>query len=119
MTIQFYVDDLKLLQVNEEVLVEEVNRINTKFRTNTQELNITTGYLHDYLGITIDYLHSLYVKITMYNYLQDILAEVDRWHAMRGTSVTPAQSNLFTVDKTPRRLDTKTDKIFHRIVVMM
>ena len=29
----------------------------------------------------------------MYDYLQDILAEVDNWYAMKGTSVTPSQKN--------------------------
>ena len=52
-TIQFHVDDLKLSHVNKEVLMEEVNKINTKFRTNTQDLNITTGNVHDYFGITV------------------------------------------------------------------
>ena len=66
-TIQFHVDNLKLLHFNEEVVKQEVEKINNKFRTQTHDLNVTKGDLYDYLGIKLDYSHESYVNITMYN----------------------------------------------------
>jgi hypothetical protein len=49
------------------------------------------------LGITIDYGEKGKVKFTMYDYLEDILAEMPA--DMKGTAPTPASDNLFNVDE--------------------
>jgi hypothetical protein len=56
-TIQFHVDD----------------NLNKEFGTTRKPLAATTGMVHDYLGITINYSEKEKVKFTMYDYLQDIL----------------------------------------------
>ena len=48
-------DNLKLSHADEEVVKKEIDKINDKFRTKTQELNVTKGDVHDYLEITLGY----------------------------------------------------------------
>jgi hypothetical protein len=57
----------------------------------------STGLIHDYLGITINFDERHKVKFTMIDYLEDILSEMPS--DMRGIARTPAQDDLFTVDE--------------------
>lgn len=56
-TIHFFVDDLKVLNIDGEVFKKEIEKINDKLKTKTQQLNNTKGDVHDYLGLTLDYSH--------------------------------------------------------------
>jgi hypothetical protein len=54
-TIQFHVDDLKISHVKQSVIDEVLVDSNNKFGTSKKPLAATTGDVHDYLGLTIDY----------------------------------------------------------------
>jgi hypothetical protein len=54
-TIQFHVDNLKISHVKQSVIDSVLNDLNNKFGTSKKPLAATTGDIHDYLGITIDY----------------------------------------------------------------
>jgi hypothetical protein len=75
-------------------------------------LAATTGMVHDYLGVTIDYSEKGKVKFTMYDYLEDILDEMPAY--MKGTAPTPASDNLFDVDEDSPALNEKEYEFFHR-----
>ena len=64
--------------------------------------------------MTIDWFTKGKVVFTMYDYLEDILSEVPA--GFDGEDVTPAVSNLFSVNLTQRKLDEATADLFHRIV---
>jgi hypothetical protein len=66
-TIQFHVDDLKISHVKQSVIDSVLSGLNNKFGTSRKPLAATTGNIHDYLGITIDYSESNKVKFTMYD----------------------------------------------------
>ena len=51
---------------------------------------------------------------TMYDYLEDILSEAPA--DFDGEDVTPAVSNLFSVNLKQHKLDEATSNQFHRIV---
>ena len=74
LTVQFHVDDLKALHCDLEVLKEFVNQLCKEFGKE-HELSKIIGNLHDYLGITIDYLIKGKVVFTMFDYLEDIIVE--------------------------------------------
>jgi hypothetical protein len=95
-TIQFHVDDLKISHVKQSVIDEVLVDLNNKFGTSKKPLAATTGDVHDYLGLTIDYSKKDNVIFTMYDYLEDILESMPE--DMNGTSPTPASDNLFDVD---------------------
>ena len=96
-TIQFHVDDLKISHVKQTVVDSVLSDLNKQFGTTRKPLAATTGLIHDYQGITIDYSEIGKVIFTMFDYLEDILDE--RHGDMRGTSPTPASGNLFDVDE--------------------
>jgi hypothetical protein len=54
-TIQFHVDDLKISHKDQSVIDSVPSDLNNKFGTTRKPLATTTGMIHDYLGITIDY----------------------------------------------------------------
>ncbi|MGK3737709.1 MAG: hypothetical protein ACI90V_004556, partial [Bacillariaceae sp.] len=111
-TIQFHVDDLKISHKKQSVIDSVLNDLNETFGTSKKPLSATTGDIHDYLGLTIDYSENQKVKFTMYDYLEDILEEMPG--DMNGTSPTPASDNLFDVDEDSPALSEKEADFFHR-----
>jgi hypothetical protein len=75
--------------MKQSVIDSVLDDLNNKLGTTRKPLAATTGMIHDYLGITIDYSEIGKVKFTMFDYLEDILAEmpVDT----NGTAPTPAR----------------------------
>ena len=61
--------------------------------------------------MTIDWSVDGKVIFTMYDYLEDILAEA--LEDFDGEDVTPAVSNLFQVDEACKKLDVPTADLFH------
>jgi hypothetical protein len=96
-TIQFHVGDLKISHLKQMVIDSVLADLNNKFGTTKKPLSATTGHVHDYLGITIDYSEIGKVKFTMYDYLEDILDEMP--DDMNGTAPTAASDNLFDVNE--------------------
>jgi hypothetical protein len=96
-TIQFHVDDLKKSHRDQSVIDEVLLDLNKQFGTTRKPLAATTGMIHDYLGLTIDYSEKGKVMFTMYDYLEDILDEMP--DDMNGTAPTPASDNMFDVDE--------------------
>ena len=64
--------------------------------------------------MTIDWSGDGKVIFTMYDYLEDILAEA--LDDFDGDNVTPAISDLFQVDEACKKLDLPTADMFHRFV---
>jgi hypothetical protein len=111
-TIQFHVDDLKISHVKQSVIDSVLDDLNRTFGTTKKPLAATTGMIHDYLGITIDYSEIDKVKFTMYDYLKDILNEMP--DDVNGTSPTPATDRLFNVEEESPALNEKEPDFFHR-----
>ena len=119
-TLLFYVDDIYASHKDQGVLDDLLKVINNKFKTDTQDLSITRGTNHDYIGMNIDFSGQDHVRITQYNFLEDILRETSRHYgAMNSTSVTPAVSDVFTVDKTSTLLSKQQAEYFHRITARL
>jgi hypothetical protein len=95
-TIQFHVDDLNILHMNQSVIDSVLADLNNEFGTTKKPLAANTVHVHDYLGITIDYTELGKVKFTMYDYLEDILCE--KPDDMNGTAPTPASDHLFETE---------------------
>jgi hypothetical protein len=83
-----------------------------KFGTKKKALTASTGLIHDYLGITINFDERRKMKFTMIDYLEDILSEMPS--DMEGITRTPAQDdNLFTVDESSPLLNIKHADFYH------
>ena len=88
-----------------------IKDLNQKFKTNFQELAVTKGKVHNYLGININYSNDSYVKFTMYDFLEDVLSESRP--DMKGRSKWPANAKLFDVDITSKKLNEHDQEYFY------
>ena len=113
-TIQVHVDDLKLSFVRQNELDKIIAALNKIFGSDGDLLTASYGKVNEYLGMDIDWSTEGMVVFTMYDYLEDILDE--SIPEFDGGDVTPAVSELFTVNMTHQKLDTPTSELFHRIV---
>ena len=116
MTIQFYVDDICCSHASQSEIDKMMKVTNDYFKTDKQELTVTVGNIHEYLGITIDFSDPKLVRFTMYDFLEDILTEADTGDDMNGEAVTPANDKLFEIDKESKELDAEGADFFHRMV---
>ena len=55
----------------------------------------TRGKIHEYLGMTIDFSIAGKVKITMYDYIDEMISELPT--EMIGESATPVFNHLFEI----------------------
>jgi hypothetical protein len=104
--------DLKISHVKKSVLDDVTDKLNDEFGT-IKKLAASYG-IHEYLVMTIDYSEDGKVKLPMYDYLKDILAEAP--DDMKGTAVTVASGHLFTVNQECEKLDAETADYYHRTV---
>ena len=111
-TIIWHVDDLKLSHIEQSVLDELADRLNSKYGQ-IMPLVIHWGKVHDYLGMMIDYSEDGKVKFSMPNYVQGVLdgAPPD----MDGVAITPAASNLFAIRRDADQLDNERTEVYHHI----
>jgi hypothetical protein len=115
-TILWYVDDLKLSHVDQAVIEDVLAKLNARFGKE-QELVATRGDVHEYLGMTIDYSVPGSVKITMQDFVDNLLDELPE--DMEGTRLTPAADFLFGVRKDAPKLDKRDAEQFHTIVMKL
>ena len=80
-------------------------------------LSITRGKVHEYLGMNLDFGTKGKVKISMVNFIDEMLDDlpVD----MKGTSATPASNNLFVVNEKGKKLEEKMSDFFHHNVAKL
>ena len=109
--------ELKTSHKDEEVATDILKKIEEKFGKETS-ITVTRGPIHDYLGMTIDYSIEGKVEFFMYDYIEQILGEVDS-KLRSGLSVTPAASHLFNVSDNGVKLNRKEADAFHRNVVRL
>ena len=79
------------------------------------------GNVHHYLCMTFDYSRSGCVSITMFDYIQQILNELDpTHHNFRGTALTPTTTNIFCNDNIDTEALSKEEaKEFHSHVAKL
>ena len=85
-------DDLKISHEDPAVVTDIIWRLNDKYGKITPMVS-TRGKVHDYLGTTIDFSDDGKVKITMYDYVDEMINELP-------TEMISQYSNCFTVCQT-------------------
>jgi hypothetical protein len=109
-TVLWYVDDLKISHVSEDVNTEIIKRINDGFGKESP-ITITRGKVNVYLGMTLDYSEKGKVKIKMLDYVDKILADLPA--EMDGEAPPPAATQLLTVKDDQTKADEKKAQFFH------
>ena len=93
LTIVWHIDDCKTSHIDEKVVTDMLNKLEKKIGKESS-VTVTRGPMHDYLGMTIYYSVKGKLKFYMFDYIEQILSEVDS-RLMSGASVTPATTHLF------------------------
>jgi len=103
-TIICHVDDLKISHVEKIVVNHIIDKLNKRFGEHSP-LSTTTCKKLDYLGRTLDYTTKGKVTISMYEYIDKMLAELPS--DMNGVSKTPAAGHLFSI-----KTETQYEKLY-------
>jgi hypothetical protein len=104
----------KVMESMIEYLLQEYDSI---FEDGSGAMKVSRGKTHTYLGITLDYTVCGQIKISMFDYVDEIIADFDKAEPKGvGTNTSAAPDSLFKVDESCRKL--KQDKAveFHNLV---
>jgi hypothetical protein len=82
-----------------------------KYGSSDTPVTTTQGKVHEYLGMTLDFLEKGKVLFMMNRYVENMLSEVS--DDFNGMSVTRAPANLFTDNPLAEKLSHKKANIFH------
>jgi hypothetical protein len=116
-TVLWHVDNLKILHKDMKVVDKILDDVDKKYGKEAP-ITRTQGKVHKYLGMTIDYREKSVVKITIIDYINNMLGELPA--NMNGTALSPAANHLFQVNMTdPKKLDKDTADMFHKNVAKL
>jgi hypothetical protein len=82
------------------------------------DLPVRQGKLHDDLGIQIDFTEDQKVKLTMYDYIDELIKETPA-ELMMGTSAMPAANHLFAMNPDCDKLNEVDAALYHHLTVKL
>jgi hypothetical protein len=105
-----YVDDLFITcpRSLESQVNKDLEYLNKKYG----ELTINSGNIHNYLGMTFDFSVPGKCKISMPNYINNLLTEFN----ITGSATSPAANHLFDINPNSSQLNNIDKKRFHTAV---
>ena len=112
-TIVWYVDDNKISHVNSRVVDQIIAELEKKYG----KMTVKRGKEHVFVGMSITFTGDGRVRLTMKGYLEEAIQAFGE--NVSAGAATPANRNLFTVDKNLPLLETKQAEIFHHIVAKL
>ena len=87
------------------------------FEDGSGEMTVSHGKTHKYLGMTLDYTTTGQVKITMFDYVEEILAAFDAADPQAsGTKASAAPEDLFKINEDCEKLGPDLATAFHTLV---
>jgi hypothetical protein len=121
MTIFFHVDYCKISHRKKKVMDRMIEYLPQEYESIFEDgygaMTVSRGKIHKYLGMTLDYTVRGQVKITMFDYVNDILTAYDKAEPKGcGTSSSAAPNSLFKVDEYCDKLDQDKALEFHNLV---
>jgi hypothetical protein len=121
MTICFHMDDCKLIHCKKMVMDTMIEYLRQDyeniFEDGTGAMTVSRGKIHKYLGMTLDYTVRGQVKITMFDYVDDILTDFDKTEPKGGgTETIVAPDSLFKVDESCAKLAQNKAVEFHNLL---
>jgi hypothetical protein len=121
MTIAFHVDDCKLSHKDPKEMDNMIAWLKREyesiFEDGSGKMAVSRGKIHTYLGMTLDFTISGQVKVTMLDYVEEILKAFDEAEPKgSGTKTSAAPDNLFRVDDDCDKLGPEKAQMFHTLV---
>ena len=108
-TIIWHVDDTKIFHVDSAVVDDIMRLLEDKFG----KMKVVRGDRHEFLGQIITFKKNGTFDLDMSSYLREA---VEEFGEIMELAVTPARSDLFTIDHTQPLVDERRKKLFHRLV---
>jgi hypothetical protein len=120
LTVVWHVDDLKVSHPKPSVLTRMTEWLKSTyerlFDDGSGRMTISRGKIYDYLGMTLDSTVAREVKITMIDYVEDMLLLFSDHDKSGSTAKTPAAEHLFRVNGASTSLTQEAATIFHNFV---
>jgi hypothetical protein len=87
------------------------------FEDGSGEMAVSRGQVHTYLGMTLDFTTPGQAKLTMFDYVEEILNAFDKAEPNgSGTKTSAAPDNLFKVDEDCKKFAPEKAQEFHTLV---
>lgn len=112
-TIEWQVDDFLITHAKAEENEDLSKWFDQKYGKRTS-ITVQKGKIHKYLGMVIDFTHRCKVKITMIEYIKNMVDEAPI--EFSGTAATPAANHLFDTYEEAPKLEERRAAIFHHTV---
>jgi hypothetical protein len=115
-TLTWHVDDIKMSHKDPKEVTKVIDWLKGIYGDN---MHMSRGLVHDYLGMTLDYTTEGEVKVTMVDYLKGVLGDFPE--VIDGTAPTPASEHLFDVrpDEERTLLNEEQARAFHHAVAQL
>jgi hypothetical protein len=110
------VDDLKLSHEDPNAVTQVLETINNRYGKEVP-ITVTLSQVCDYLGMVLDYTEEGRVKISMNQYVKEILHVL--LTDMTGEALTPAAAHLFQVNPEVQKLELERKELFHQNVAKL
>ena len=95
-TIVWHVDDLKISHVDPSVVTSIIDKLDKRY-DEIVSVSYSSGKVHDYLDMTFDFSSVGRVKITMYDYIHDLIKSIPPSYTNAAGASTPAPEHPYTV----------------------
>jgi len=109
-TLCVHVDDMLITASSED----QIERTLSDMREVLGDVTVNRGQIQDYVGMTFDFSSREQLKVTMENFVSELLKECK----VEGVASTPANNNLFQVDD-EAALDSDNKEYFHSTVAQL
>ena len=116
-TIGWHVDDLKISHVDGKVNQDILNILQQEYGKEAP-IPSTTGKIHEYLGMTIDYSIPGKVMFRMDDYIDRLIMECPD-DMLKGNPTSPAANHLFDINPDCEKLSTGKADEFHHLVAKL
>jgi len=132
LTVCFHVDDCKISHLNPKVVSDTIDWLRLEYENVFEDgsglMKVKRGKTHVYLGMALDFSHANQCRITMIDYVDEIIAAYDKssneLHDGFTTVVkrsnraktSAAPDDLFVVDEDAEKLSEDGQTAFHHLV---
>ena len=117
LTVVWHVGDLKVSHVDAGVVTRMSVRIQKTYKRlfddGSGAMKIKRGKVHKYLVMQLDFSVAGQVKITMFDYIQEMLEDFHKFNPNKNISRKPADDHLFKVKDDQPKLDEQKAQVFH------
>ena len=83
------------------------------FDDSSGAMKLKRGKIHKYLGMQLDFTVSGQVKITMFDYNQEMLEDFHKFNPSKTVSCTPAADHIFKIQDDQPKLNEQKAQTFH------